>query len=60
MKYAIVAEKRGDPSSREVWLPFSAEEVACFAAWIARGYPRHVVYLKLILLLGDSFDLDKA
>ncbi len=48
MRYAVIAEKRGDPASRKVWLPFSGEEVVCFAVWIARGYPSHVVYLELI------------
>jgi len=46
--YAIVAEKRGDPSSRKVWTPFNRSEVVCFASWIARGYLDHVVYIELI------------
>jgi len=48
MRYTIIAEKRGDSSSR-----MSGPSEACslalqraFAAYLARKYPSHVVYLE--------------
>ena len=49
MRYQIVAEKRGDLSSRKVWkYDFSPGGYARFAAKMARRYPTYVVYLEMI------------
>lgn len=49
MRYAVIAEKRGDPSSRKVWTNFVGPIGHLgFAKWVARKYPSYVVYLELI------------
>jgi hypothetical protein len=51
MRYVIIAEKRGDLLSRIVGrcaVLSSANMRYSFAAYVAREYPRHVVYLERV------------